>query len=100
MAINTSITTQLERTYRLITQYVPQVEIDSLDVVKKVEHYRRFWKPDYTKVVLLAESHVYTNNEDFEIKTDRSFLQKLPAVYPSRFVRFVYCLGYGENEIL
>ncbi|MFZ7138027.1 MAG: hypothetical protein ACOWW1_06385 [archaeon] len=90
----------MEQTYSLIKKDVPQVEIDSLDVVKKVEEHRRFWKPKKTNVILLAESHVYTDQKDFEIWTSQSYLQKFPIGYPSRFVRFVYCVGYGETEIL
>jgi hypothetical protein len=95
------------RTYDKIRQlpsgYVP----DSMEVVKEVEKYRQFWKPRRkTNVILLAESHVYTNNQDFEINLDRSKIRVVANSvvdfegYPHRFVRFVYCLGYGENGLL
>jgi len=58
----------IERVYHLIKQAVPNVNVDSLEVVKKVEEHRRFWKPNQTSVVLLAESQVYTDKEDFEIE--------------------------------
>jgi len=49
---------------------------------------------------LLAESHVYTNKRDFEIECDRFILHRIIPNYPLRFVRFVYCLGYGEDKLL
>lgn len=91
----------IERTYKAIQQNIQcNTRIDSLEIVKQVEEYRQFWKPRKTNVVLLAESHVYTNEQDYEIKCDRSVLHKILPNYPIDFVRFVYCLGYGENELL
>lgn len=57
----------IERIYQAIRKYVPQdAPIDSVEVVKQVEQYRQFWKPEEIKVVLLAESHVYTKRQDYE----------------------------------
>lgn len=78
----------------------PYTRIDSLEVAEQVEEYREFWKPQKTSVVLLAESHVYTDQQDFTMKCEESILHKIIPDYPLRFVRFVYCLGYGENELL
>jgi hypothetical protein len=74
--------------------------IDSLEVAEQVEEYRQFWKPQKTNVVLLAESHVYTDQQDFTMKCEESILHKIIPDYPLRFVRFVYCLAYGENGLL
>jgi len=91
----------IERTYGLIRKSVPHgVQIDSLGVVKEVEEYRQFWKPDEINVILLAESHVYTDEQDYKIKCRRTFINKIIPNYPLHFVRFVYCLGYGENGLL
>ena len=95
----------IEKTYESIQQNIPHnTRIDSLEVVKKVEEYRQFWKPEKTNVVLLAESHVYTDEKDYDAKCKSSILDEilLPENpnYPVNFVRFVYCLGYGENELL
>lgn len=67
---------------------------DPLEVVEEVEKYRSLWRPETVKVVLLAESHVNTSKEDF---LDWSY-GKNPT-YSGRLVRFVYCLGYGENLV-
>lgn len=91
----------IERTYGLVKKaLLPSTLMDSLDVVKQVEEYRQFWKPDTNSVALLAESHVYTNEKDFETECKKSLIEILFPNYPSRYVRFVYCLGYGENELL
>lgn len=90
----------LTSAYNKIQQTVPSARIDSLEVVKQVEEYRQYWKPQKTKAVLLAESHVYTDEEDSEIKLNKSILRSFLPDYPLRFVRFIYCLGYGENELL
>lgn len=91
----------IERTYGLIRQSVPRsIQIDSLGVVKQVEEYRQFWKPDEINVILLAESHVYTDEQDYKIKCRKALINKIIPNYPLHFVRFVYCLGYGENGLL
>ena len=92
---------RIENTYELIQRIIPyDIQIDSLEVVKQVEEYRQFWQPRKTNVVLLAESHVYTDEHDYEIKLDKTILHRMLPGYPLRFIRFVYCLGYGENELL
>lgn len=91
----------VKRAYELIRQNIPRnARIDSLEVVKQVVQYRQFWQPEKTNVVLLAESHVYTDEKDYEIECDRFVLHRIIPNYPVRFVRFVYCLGYGENKLL
>lgn len=91
----------IEKTYEIIQRSIhSNTRIDSLEVAKQVEEYRQFWKPDRTNVALLAESHVYTDEQDYTIKCDEFILHKIIPNYPPRFVRFVYCLGYGENGLL
>jgi hypothetical protein len=100
MRIDEKLEKALERTYELIGKACPGERIDSLEVIKQVEEYRQFWKPEKTNVILLAESHVYTDKEDFQRKCDGSILDRIIPDYPIRFVRFVYCLGYGEDILL
>jgi hypothetical protein len=64
--------------------------------VRLVEAYRRYWKPATVRVVLLAESHVFTSDEDRRIA--------IPPVddlqgYPTQYARFVYYLGIGERDL-
>lgn len=90
----------IEKTYEFIVKRFPHEIIDSFSVVNQVEEYRKFWKPKEIKVVLLAESHVYTDELEYKIKCERHALNEIIPNYPLHFVRFVYCLGYGENELL
>jgi hypothetical protein len=71
---------------------------ESFEIVRTVHDYRLYFKPEKVKIVLLAESHVYTSHDDFQSELSSDYLN-LPG-YPKKYVRFVYCLGYGENELL
>src|SRR6266404_4858002 len=71
---------------------------EPLDVLERVEEHRQYWRPDKMRVLLLAESHVYTTAGELE----RSLGPELavPPGLPGGYVRLVYSLGYGENEFL
>lgn len=94
----------MRRTYNLIARYAIESSfvMDSYNVVAEVEKYRWYWKPrNDVKVVLLAESHVRTQTNQFEHLLDRKKLVSLGLDdYPEHFVRFVYCLASGENLLL
>src|SRR5437016_3703784 len=72
-------------------------EAESFEVVHAVEDYRQYWKPEKVRVILLAESHVFTTVQDFASRLKSNY--GLPD-FPNAFVRFVYCPGYGENDAL
>jgi hypothetical protein len=88
----------LESAYERIKELYTRV--DSLDVVKEVDKYRNYWKPSQTNVILLAESHVYTSDEDLKTRIDYSGYKDLIPNYPEIYVRFVYCFGYAEHSLL
>lgn len=71
-------------------------QIEPLESVQLVETYRRYLKPEKVKVILLAESHVFTTKEDLRIKIPQ--IESLPN-YPEQYAKFVYCLGYGERKL-
>ncbi|HEC13594.1 MAG TPA: hypothetical protein ENI80_10190 [Acidiferrobacteraceae bacterium] len=48
------------------------------------------------EIILLAESHVFTDDSDREISIPE--IEALPG-YPNQYARFVYCLGYGERNL-
>ena len=77
---------------------------ESVEVAIEVERHRWHWKPVHPKLILLAESHVLTTERDMDFRTDeakvRSFLRPNASLPPDRFVRLVYCLAYGESELL
>lgn len=58
--------------------------------------------PGVSKVrfILLAESHVFTDEYDSQVRIIRSLLPPRWRKLPDTYVRLVYCLGYGENNLL
>ena len=72
--------------------------IESVDVIKRAEEHRWYWRPSQVKIVLLAESHVYTTDD--ELAREIRLPPSAPSNLPRGFVRLVYCLGYGENSLL
>ena len=90
----------IKKTHNSIQKQFRSIRIDSLEVAKQVEEYRQFWKPNKINVILLAESHVYTDRKDYDTELNKFILNRIIPDYPTRFVRFVYCLGYGENKLL
>lgn len=71
---------------------------EPLEVLARAEEHRSYWKPERARVVLLAESHVYT--EASELASDLRPVAGGPSDLPRGFVRLVYAIGYGENESL
>ena len=85
----------ISETYNSIRAFDPDLAMDSLKVVQDVIKHRNYWKPEKVKTMLLAESHVFTQDWENEI-----ILQYPPSLgkfrLPANFVKLVYCLGYGE----
>ncbi len=77
---------------------------ECLEAVLRVERHRWFWRPEQPRLILIAESHVYTSDADLCVGIDRDRLAPLlpPGIPlpPCEFVNLVYCLGYGEAELL
>ena len=84
----------LEATYNEIKDIFENIE--SFSSIELVEKYRKFWKPKDVKVILLAESHVFTTLEEMEIKLP--YIDALED-YPKQYSKFVYCLAYGEKNL-
>jgi hypothetical protein len=85
----------LEETY-YGTNRILGNDAEPLESVRLVETYRRYLKPETVRVVLLAESHVFTSDEDRRIAIPP--IDDLPG-YPKQYARFVYCLGLGERDL-
>jgi hypothetical protein len=64
------------------------------------EFHRQFWKPAEPRLVLLAESHVYTDELDLACKITTNNLPTDIQHSSSQFVRLIYCLGYGESTLV
>lgn len=85
----------LEETYYEINRILGN-NVEPLESVRLVETYRRYLKPETVRVVLLAESHVFTSDKDRRIAIPP--FAELPG-YPMQYARFVYCLGLGERDL-
>ena len=69
--------------------------VEPFESILVVYRHRLYWRPARVKVVLLAESHVFTPLEELSNTVDLSDFGFRDA--PRDYVRFVYCLGYGED---
>lgn len=70
------------------------VPVESEAYLRGVTAWRRAWRPDRVKVLLVAESHVAEAAGDRNTGVIRP--RWLNRTLPSQYVRLVYCLGYGE----
>ena len=75
------------------------IKLESIKVIEMVDAYRHYWKPSKVNVVLLAESHVYTQSYELDYIVQMGTANHLNN-YHEHFVRFVYCLAYGEKTLL
>ena len=77
---------------------------ESVVVAIEVEKHRWCWKPKQPKLVLVAESHVFTTERETKFELDESKIRPIlkpeAVLLSNRFVRLVYCLAYGESELL
>lgn len=71
---------------------------EPFSVVECVEQHRLHWRPPRVHTILLAESHVYTRAHENVAMSGTE--QLAVANLPMNFVRFVYCLGYGEPDFV
>jgi len=72
--------------------------LEALEVIEEVARYKNYWKPNQVKTILLAESHVRTDKSEYICEINPEFLED--DKQPKNFVRYVYCLGYGEKTIV
>lgn len=87
----------LEECYSRLARLIGS-SAEPIGVLQCAEEHRACWRPERVRVVLLAESHVYTELSELERRVILpSFIRN---DVPQRFVRLVYCLGYGENNLL
>ena len=90
----------LKNTYNSIKEkFGRSLDLEPFCIVKAVDDHRNFWKPKNTRVVLLAESHVHTLMNEYNNSMTYEGFKDLDGC-PSNYVKFVYCLGYGESELL
>jgi len=83
-----------------LKRFLPQGDCVSVQVAKK---YYDYFKPDNVKVILLAESYAYTDDENVSKIGPIIGYEKVPLCQykgPREFVALVYCLAYGEEGIM
>jgi hypothetical protein len=85
---------QLERTYGMVRDILGPERAECLEAALEVERIRSIWRPTRVRLILLAESHVWTSLAE----TRSCVLQ--PDGVETGFVRFVYCLGGGEPQLV
>jgi hypothetical protein len=73
-------------------------DVEPMAVLRCAERHRAYWRPDRVRVVLLAESPGHTATPELRRWIVQPSL--VQSGVPLEFVRLVYCLGYGENDIL
>ena len=61
---------EFQDTYQALRRVLGD-QIESFQSIELVERYRQYFKPTNVRVVLLAESHVFTEPEDMDIKIPR-----------------------------
>ena len=90
----------LEETYLDIQKKFENIlEVEPFSIVKSVDDHRNYWKPDRVKVLLLAESHVFTSTTEHDnLMRYDGFSELIDC--PTNYVKLVYCLGYGEQNLV
>jgi len=84
----------LELAYGRARDIIGRERAECLDAAVEVERLRLAYRPERVRVVVLAESHVWTSRGEIRSRV----LQ--PNGIETRFARFVYCLGYGEPQLV
>src|SRR5579863_4767688 len=82
------------RSRDIIRRGRPVAEIEHLAVAVEVERLRLAWRPQQVQVVVLAEPHVWTSGDEIRSRVTP------PNRKETGFARFIYCLGYGEKDLV
>ena len=67
-----------------------KVELESDSILETIYYQRYHWKPKRVRLLLLAESHVYTSPADYKIMITNTKYQFPPGRI--RYTKFIYCL--------
>ena len=86
--------TGLRAAYDRAASFIGPTWVERFQVAMEVERLRLAHRPPDVRVVLLAESHVWTSPEEAASRV------RQPDGVETGFARFVYCLGYGETTLV
>ena len=75
---------------------VPLAYSEPVEIAEMVESHRWAWRPDKPRLILVAESHVFTTVTDLAVRYANPDSARHA---PSNYVRLVYCLAYGESDL-
>ena len=67
-------------------------------VLAAVAAHRAYWRPKDVRLLVLSESHVMTREAEIDAQVPLEVFGHPGA--PRSFVRLVYCLGYGERDLV
>ncbi len=70
---------------------------ESARYLEAITAWRNAWRPKRVRVLLVAESHVGEHPGDDRISVLP--MRWINRPLPNRYVRLIYCLGYGATEI-
>eukprot|EP00553_Chaetoceros_curvisetus_P011294 CAMPEP_0204637518 /NCGR_PEP_ID=MMETSP0717-20131115/36834_1 /ASSEMBLY_ACC=CAM_ASM_000666 /TAXON_ID=230516 /ORGANISM="Chaetoceros curvisetus" /LENGTH=445 /DNA_ID=CAMNT_0051656963 /DNA_START=57 /DNA_END=1394 /DNA_ORIENTATION=+ len=92
----------LKHSHTAISFLLPEEDTESYAAMKVAKEYYDYWRPNKVKIIILAESHVFTDELDATqghvISTDVLSLEEYPG--PRDYCALVYCIGYGEKSVL
>lgn len=82
------------KAHQKLSDIIGTENIEPVEAALEVERLRQEWRPHTVRTVLLAESHVWTSEPELRRRV------RVPGWAESSYVRFVYCLGYGESSLV
>ena len=85
---------RLEQTYARVRDRLGPERAECFEAAVVVEHLRSMWRPEHARIILLAESHVWTS------RTEALSQVRQPDGAVTGFARFIYCLGSGEPTLV
>jgi len=71
---------------------------ETAQVMAAVAAHRAYWRPSEVRLLVLSESHVMTREAELEAQVPLEVFGHPGA--PRSFVRMLYCLGYGERDLV
>ncbi|CAB9501830.1 expressed unknown protein [Seminavis robusta] len=84
-----------------IWHLLPDGDCETFETISIAQSFYEYWKPAHPKVIVMAESHVYTEHSTCcNHKMCASIAKELNYTGPREFISIVYCLAYGERECL
>ncbi len=90
----------LRASHKIMESFLPKGDCEDFDVMKVAESYYTYWRPEQVKVILLAESHVFTERQRVleGPGLDPLLMKQIGYNGPTKHLSLIYSLTYGEND--